>query len=67
VYSSTAWPFGDTAEASDVPDKLRQWGHIFADTYRALNNGAHQGHTGELADLITNTRAFVRKITEKLP
>jgi hypothetical protein len=60
--------FGDTAEASKAHDRLgRQWGPAFAETYRALNSGAHQGHPGELADLIDDTRAFVSKIAEKLP
>ena len=60
--------FGDIAEASKVQERLgRQWGHAFAETYRVLNRGAHEGHTGELDDLITSTRTFVRKIAEKLP
>lgn len=60
--------FGNIAEANNVPDKLsNQWGRDFADTYRALNKGAHRGHNDELADLIADTRALVGKIAEKLP
>ncbi len=59
--------FGDMAEASNVTDRLgKQWGRGFADTFRALNKGAHQGHVGELANLIDNTKVFVSKISEKL-
>jgi recombinational DNA repair ATPase RecF len=60
--------FGDMVEANNVTDRLtKQWGHAFAETYRALNKGAHQGHAGELANLIDRTKTFVSKIAEKLP
>jgi recombinational DNA repair ATPase RecF len=59
--------FGDKAEANNVMDKLKQWGQIFGDTYKALNKGAHEGHSGELANLIEDTKSLVSKIAEKLP
>jgi len=59
--------FGQAMDAS-VPGCLNsQWGSGFADTYQALNKGAHAGHAGDLAGLIDGTRAFVRKVSEKLP
>ena len=58
--------FGEATDAS-VPGHLnRQWGARYADTYQALNKGAHDGYAGDLAGLIEDTRAFVRKISDKL-
>ena len=60
--------FGDVAEAGNVIERLRgQWGRTDAETYKALNRGAHEGHSGSLANLIDDTKALVSKIAEKLP
>jgi recombinational DNA repair ATPase RecF len=60
--------FGDVAEAGNVMDRLyRQWGRTNAETYKVLNRGAHEGHSGSLANLIDDTKALVSKIAEKLP
>ena len=59
--------FGEVTDAS-VPGCLnKQWGSRHANTYQALNKGAHDGYAGDLAGLIEDTKAFVRKISEKLP
>jgi hypothetical protein len=39
----------------------------FADTYQALNQGAHGAHTGDPGQLIHGTRALVGKIRASLP
>ena len=58
--------FGDVAEASNVVEQLsRHWGRTYADTFRALNKGAHEGHSGQLADLIDDTKALVAAIGAK--
>ena len=59
--------FGEATDAS-VPGYLnKQWGSGHANTYQALNKGAHDRYAGDLAGLIEDTRALVRKISEKLP
>jgi hypothetical protein len=58
--------FGEMTDDS-VPGRINQWGSRYADTYQALNRGAHEGHAGDLDGLIEDTRAFVRKVSEKLP
>ena len=42
--------------------KLNAWGHRYADTYRALNRGAHVAHDGDLRLLTADARALVAKI-----
>jgi recombinational DNA repair ATPase RecF len=59
--------FGKATDAS-VPSYLRQqWGSSHGSTYQALNKGAHDRYAGDLAGLIEDTRALVRKVAEKLP
>jgi recombinational DNA repair ATPase RecF len=58
--------FGGATDVS-VPGCLsKQWGSRYADTYQALNKGAHEGYADDLAGLIEDTKALVRKISEKL-
>lgn len=58
--------FGDAK--GNVAGQLHgQWGPAYAETYKALNRGAHEGHPGDLAELIDDAEAFVSKIAEKLP
>jgi recombinational DNA repair ATPase RecF len=60
--------FGNVKDTNNAKEQLaKQWGHTFARTYGALNKGAHEGHSGSLANLIDDTKALVSKITEKLP
>ena len=58
--------FGEVPDGSVGYCLNRQWGSSYADTYQALNRGAHTGYAGDLAGLIEDARAFVRKISEKL-
>jgi hypothetical protein len=59
--------FGDVAGVSDIMARLKtQWGPVHAETYRTLNQGAHEGHSGDLASLIDDTKAHVSKIAGKL-
>lgn len=58
--------FGEMTDDS-VPGRINQWGSRYADTYQALNRGAHEGYAGDLDGLIEDTKAFVRKVSEKLP
>ena len=38
---------GDAGRGGDVLPRLNSWGRSFADTYQALNHGAHGAHTGD--------------------
>lgn len=58
--------FGDSDEGGKVLPGLDRWGKIHADTYRALNKGAHEPYAGDLTELISNSRSLVRKIEERL-
>ena len=44
----------------------RRWGRPIADTLRVLNRGTHEGHHGDLDDLIRNSRRLVTKIEDIL-
>jgi recombinational DNA repair ATPase RecF len=59
--------FGEATDTSVVGYLIKQWGSGQANTYQALNKGAHEGYAGDLPGLIEDTRALVRKISEKLP
>jgi hypothetical protein len=59
--------FGEMKDISVAGYLNKQWGARSADTYQALNKGAHAGYVGDVTGLIEDTRAFVRKISEKLP
>lgn len=58
--------FGDSGEGGRVLPALDRWGKIYANTYRALNKGAHESHAGDLRDLVSDSRSLVQKIEEKL-
>jgi hypothetical protein len=59
--------FGEMKDISVAGYLNKQWGPRYADNYQALNKGAHAGYAGDLGGLIEDTRALVRKISEKLP
>ena len=58
--------FGDISRGADVLPRLNSWRPAAANTYRALNKGAHQGHSGPLRALVADTRALTDLIREKL-
>ena len=58
---------GDSRRGADVLPRLNSWGRSFADTYQALNHGAHGAHTGDPDRLIHGTKALVEKIRASLP
>jgi recombinational DNA repair ATPase RecF len=58
--------FGDPAEGGKVLPTLGRWGQVHADTYRALNKGAHEPYAGDLGDLISDSSSLVNKIEDKL-
>jgi hypothetical protein len=58
---------GDSGRGGAVLPRLNSWGRSFADTYQALNHGAHGAHTGDPGQLIHGTRALVDKIHASLP
>jgi hypothetical protein len=58
---------GDASKGGDVLSRLNTWGRRFADTYQALNKGAHAGHGGDLRSLIADARDLVTKIRTALP
>jgi hypothetical protein len=58
---------GDSGRGGDVLPRLNSWGRSFADTYQALNQGAHGAHTGDPGQLIHGTRALVDKVHASLP
>ena len=57
---------GDASKGGEVLPKLNSWGHRYADTYRALNKGAHVAHDGDLRLLTADARALVAKIRAAL-
>jgi energy-coupling factor transporter ATP-binding protein EcfA2 len=58
---------GDASKGGDVLPRLNAWGYRFADTYQALNKGAHSAHDGDLRSLIGDTRKLVDKIRAMRP
>ena len=58
--------FGDASRGGDVLPHLNAWGHSAADTYRALNKGAHDGYRGDLRSLISQTRRLTETIRARL-
>lgn len=59
--------FEDSTKGGHVLSRLNGWDRRCADTYQALNKGAHTGHPGELRDLIANTKFFVKEVRTNLP
>jgi hypothetical protein len=58
--------FGDISRAGDVLSRLNAWHRTAADTYQALNKGAHHEHRGSLRSLVADSRAFTDLIRAKL-
>jgi recombinational DNA repair ATPase RecF len=59
--------FGDASQGGRVLPRLDSWDHSAANTYRAVNRGAHNPHRGALRGLITQTRKLIETIRGKLP
>jgi hypothetical protein len=57
---------GDAAKGGAVLPKLNSWGYRFANTYQALNKGAHVAHAGDLRLLTGDTSSLVTKIRATL-
>ena len=58
--------FGDAARGGDVLPRLDSWQRSAADTYKALNRGAHQTHQGSLPALVASARVLTGLIRQKL-
>lgn len=59
--------FGDANEGARVRPRLEGLGRGLGDTFHALNKGAHQPHTGDLGQLISDSRRLIAKVREILP
>ena len=53
---------GDAAKGGEVLPRLRAWSRRCADTYQALNKGAHVTHGGDLRLLIGDAKDLVARI-----
>jgi recombinational DNA repair ATPase RecF len=58
---------GDADKGGDVLRRLNSWGRRYADTYQALNKGAHVAHAGDLGALVRDSRDLVDKIRASQP
>jgi recombinational DNA repair ATPase RecF len=58
--------FGDAAKGGDVLRRLNSWGRSAADTYQAVNKGAHHVYRGSLRDLVTDSRKLTDAIRSRL-
>lgn len=58
--------FGDAARGGDVLPRLDSWRRTAADTYKAVNRGAHGSHRGALRSLVNDSRMLTSLISEKL-
>jgi hypothetical protein len=54
--------FDDVDKGGDVLPKLAAWGRRMADTYQACNHGSHGGYAGNPEDLVSETRALVKRL-----
>jgi hypothetical protein len=59
--------FADASKGGDVLSRLKAWHRSAADTYQALNKGAHHGHRGSLRSLVSQARQLTETISRKLP
>jgi hypothetical protein len=59
--------FGDADQGAKVLPRLDALGRTFADTFKALNRGAHQQHRGGLGQLIADTRQLIAKVRDLTP
>jgi recombinational DNA repair ATPase RecF len=58
--------FGDAAKGGDVLRRLNSWDRSAADTYQAINKGAHDVYRGSLQALVTDTRKLTDAIRSRL-
>jgi hypothetical protein len=58
---------GDASRGDQALPRLDRWGRQFADTYRALNEGSHAAHAGDLGILVGDARKLAEKIRGSLP
>jgi energy-coupling factor transporter ATP-binding protein EcfA2 len=57
---------GNADRGSDVQPRLGSWGRAMADTFRALNRGAHGANVGDVDLMIRDAQALVEKIRANL-
>jgi len=58
---------GDAANGGQVLPRLNAWGRRFADTFQALNKGAHAAHAGDPGQLVGDARKLAEMIRGSLP
>ena len=58
--------FGDPTRGGDVLRQLNSWDHSAADTYQAVNKGAHDAYRGSLRTLVSQTRMLTDAIHSRL-
>ena len=58
--------FGDATRGGDVLRQLNSWDHSAADTYQAVNKGAHDAYRGSLRTLVSQTRKLTDAIHSRL-
>ena len=58
---------GDDSKGGEVLPRLNTWSRRSADTYRALNKGAHAAHDSDLRLLVADAKDLVAKIRAMLP
>jgi hypothetical protein len=56
--------FGDAGQGGKVLPRLDRLGRTFADTFKALNRGAHAPHDSDLGRLVSDSRKLAAKISE---
>jgi len=54
--------FDDVDQGGAVLPRLLQWDRRMAQTYQECNRGSHGGYVGDPEDVVTNTRALVRRL-----
>src|ERR1022692_4640180 len=59
--------FGDAGQRAKVLPRLDGAGSVFANTFKALNKGAHQPHVGDLGYLISDSRKLAAKFRDIAP
>ena len=59
--------FGDAGQEARVRPRLKGLGRGLEETFQALNRGAHQAHTGDLGQLISDSGRLIVKVREIMP
>jgi hypothetical protein len=54
--------FDDGERAGDVMKRLNKFGKWAGDAFRDCNAGAHDGHAGDLEELVTNTSRLAKEL-----